>query len=81
MSASTREIVGMTLGRTARMWRNKLDERLSPLGLTQARWLVLMHLSRMGGERSLRPLWVWRARPSCACWTVLSVWALCSAWE
>ena len=50
MSASTRELVGMTVARTARMWRNKLDERLSPLGLTQARWLVLMYLSRMGGE-------------------------------
>ena len=50
MSASTREIVGLTIARTARMWRNKLDERLSPLGLTQARWLVLMYLSRMGGE-------------------------------
>ena len=56
MSASTREIVGMTLGRTARMWRNKLDERLSPLGLTQARWLVLMHLSRMGGEAPQKEL-------------------------
>ena len=50
MSASTRELVGITISRTARMWRNKLDERLSPLGLTQARWLVLMHLSRMGGD-------------------------------
>ena len=50
MSASTRELVGITISRTARMWRTKLDERLSPLGLTQARWLVLMHLSRMGGE-------------------------------
>lgn len=50
MSASTREAVGMTIARTARTWRTKLDERLSPLGLTQARWLVLMHLSRMDGE-------------------------------
>lgn len=56
MSASTREIVGMTIARTARMWRNKLDERLSPLGLTQARWLVLMHLSRMGGEAPQKEL-------------------------
>ena len=40
MSASTRELVGITISRTARMWRNKLDERLSPLGLTQARWLL-----------------------------------------
>ena len=50
MSTSIREHVGITIGRTARTWRTKLDEQLSPLGLTQARWLVLMHLSRMGGE-------------------------------
>ena len=50
MSTSIREHVGITISRTARTWRTKLDERLSPLGLTQARWLVLMHLSRMGGE-------------------------------
>lgn len=56
MSSSTREIVGMTIARTARMWRTKLDERLSPLGLTQARWLVLMHLSRMGGEAPQKEL-------------------------
>lgn len=56
MSVSTREIVGMTIARAARMWRTKLDERLSPLGLTQARWLVLMHLSRMGGEAPQKEL-------------------------
>ena len=50
MSTSIREHVGITISRTARTWRTKLDERLSLLGLTQARWLVLMHLSRMGGE-------------------------------
>ena len=50
MSTSVREHVGITISRTARTWRTKLDERLSPLGLTQARWLVLIHLSRMGGE-------------------------------
>jgi len=50
MSTSIRENVGITISRTARTWRTKLDERLSPLGLTQARWLVLMHLSRMDGE-------------------------------
>ena len=50
MSTSVREHVGITISRTARTWRTKLDERLSPLGLTQSRWLVLMHLSRMGGE-------------------------------
>ena len=50
MSASTRDLVGIIINRTSRTWRTKLDERLSHLGLTQARWLVLMHLSRMNGK-------------------------------
>ena len=56
MSTSIREHVGITISKTARTWRTKLDERLSPLGLTQARWLVLMHLSRMGGEAPQKEL-------------------------
>jgi len=35
----------MLLGETARIWRTKLDQRLRPLGLSQAKWLVLLHLS------------------------------------
>ena len=30
---------------TARAWRLKLDERLKPMGLSQAKWRTLMHLS------------------------------------
>ena len=56
MSTSIRENVGITISRTARTWRTKLDERLSHLGLTQARWLVLIHLSRMGGEAPQKEL-------------------------
>ena len=33
------------LGETARSWRNKLDQRLRPLGMSQAKWLVLLHLN------------------------------------
>ena len=40
--------LGPLLGETARLWRNKLDERLRPLGLSQAKWLVLLHLSKEG---------------------------------
>ena len=29
--------------------RTRLDERLAPLGLTQAKWLILLYLSRNGG--------------------------------
>jgi MarR family transcriptional regulator, transcriptional regulator for hemolysin len=37
---------GFFLGSTARAWRLKLDERLRPMGLSQARWRTLLHLSR-----------------------------------
>jgi MarR family transcriptional regulator, transcriptional regulator for hemolysin len=30
---------------TARAWRTKLDHRLKPLGLSQAKWRTLLHLS------------------------------------
>jgi MarR family transcriptional regulator for hemolysin len=37
---------GFLLGGTARAWRLKLDERLKPMGLSQARWRTLFYLSR-----------------------------------
>src|SRR5207247_1527794 len=36
---------GQLLHGTARVWRQKLDERLKPMGLSQAKWRTLMHLS------------------------------------
>ena len=36
----------MMLFKTAGAWRNELDRRLKPLGLSQAKWRTLMHLSR-----------------------------------
>ncbi len=33
---------------TARAWRSKLDQRLKPLGLSQAKWRTLLHLSLAG---------------------------------
>lgn len=42
------EQLGMAIGEVSRIWRAKLDERLRPLGLSQSRWLVLLHLSRRG---------------------------------
>jgi MarR family transcriptional regulator for hemolysin len=41
-----RDRIGVELARTARLWRARLDERLAPLGLTQARWVTLLYLSR-----------------------------------
>src|SRR5436309_13875205 len=39
------ETFGHLLHGTARTWRQKLDERLKPMGLSQAKWRHLMHLS------------------------------------
>src|SRR5437879_12979600 len=41
----TAETLGQLLHGTARAWRQKLDERLKPMGLSQAEWRTLMHLS------------------------------------
>ena len=40
------ETVGQLVQDTARVWRNKLDQRLRPLGLSQAKWRTLAHLAR-----------------------------------
>ena len=40
------ETFGPLLGGTARAWRMKLDQRLEPMGLSQAKWRTLIHLSR-----------------------------------
>ena len=37
---------GMQLTHLSRAWRAELDRRLVELGLSQARWLVLLHLAR-----------------------------------
>jgi MarR family transcriptional regulator for hemolysin len=39
------ETFGPLLHGTARAWRLKLDERLKPMGLSQAKWRTLLHLS------------------------------------
>lgn len=47
MSASDDpEKIGQMIGETARFWRHRLDQRLRPLGLTQAKWRTIAHLSR-----------------------------------
>jgi MarR family transcriptional regulator for hemolysin len=50
MGQSTpRDRIGFDLSRMARLWRSRLDERLAPLGLTQAKWVILLHLSQGDG--------------------------------
>jgi MarR family transcriptional regulator for hemolysin len=39
------ENLGHLLHGTARAWRQKLDQRLKPMGLSLAKWRTLMHLS------------------------------------
>lgn len=42
---TTRELFGIAIGDCARIWRNKVNERLRPLGLSQGTWLTLWNLS------------------------------------
>jgi MarR family transcriptional regulator, transcriptional regulator for hemolysin len=46
MSEIDPETIGQLVQETARVWRHKLDQRLHPLGLSQAKWRTLAHLSR-----------------------------------
>ncbi|UVE18990.1 MarR family transcriptional regulator [Pseudomonas sp. LS44] len=47
---------GMQLSHLSRAWRAELDRRLVGLGLSQARWLVLLHLSRFEAMPTQREL-------------------------
>ncbi len=42
------QLLGSAVAQLARTWRSELDRRLSGLGLSQARWLVLLYLKRLG---------------------------------
>jgi MarR family transcriptional regulator for hemolysin len=46
----------MQLAHMSRGWRAELDRRLAGLGLSQARWLVLLHLARFGEPPTQREL-------------------------
>lgn len=50
------ENLGQLLGSTARAWRLALDRRLQPLGLSRARWLVLLHLANADRPLSQKEL-------------------------
>jgi MarR family transcriptional regulator for hemolysin len=47
---------GMQLASLSRGWRAELDRRLADLGLSQARWLVLLHLARFQEAPTQREL-------------------------
>jgi MarR family transcriptional regulator for hemolysin len=46
--ARTQWRLGVTISRIARRWRGRLDARIAEFGLTEARWLALLHLARGG---------------------------------
>ncbi|BAN47636.1 MarR family transcriptional regulator [Metapseudomonas resinovorans] len=46
----------MQLAQMSRAWRAELDRRLAGMGLSQARWLVLLHLSRFEEPPTQREL-------------------------
>ena len=47
---------GMQLAQMSRGWRAELDRRLAGLGMSQARWLVLLHLARFDEAPTQREL-------------------------
>src|SRR3954464_13892215 len=49
MPPAQSEHFGPLLHGVARAWRLKLDQRLKPLGLSQAKWRTLLHLYRSEG--------------------------------
>lgn len=48
--------IGILLQDTARAWRLKLDQRLRPLGLSQAKWRALVLVDRAGDGVTQREL-------------------------
>ena len=49
MSSADFERFGPLLHGVARAWRLKLDQRLKPMGLSQAKWRTLLHLALAQG--------------------------------
>lgn len=47
---------GMQLAQLSRGWRAELDRRLVGMGLSQARWLVLLHVARFAEPPTQREL-------------------------
>lgn len=56
MSQSDQHRFAMQLAQLSRSWRAELDRRLAGLGLSQARWLVLLHLARFDAPPTQREL-------------------------
>jgi MarR family transcriptional regulator, transcriptional regulator for hemolysin len=46
-SMSVQEKFGMAIGDVGRLWRDRLNRRLKPIGLSQTKWRALLYLSRL----------------------------------
>ena len=55
-SKDSHEQLGQLLHLVAKAWRQELDRRLKPLGLTRTKWLALIFISRNSGGISQREL-------------------------
>jgi len=51
-----KETFGFLLAETARTWRTRLNQRLRPLGLSQAKWQVLVHLNMARSDLTQKEL-------------------------
>ncbi|MEH6491407.1 MarR family winged helix-turn-helix transcriptional regulator [Halopseudomonas sp.] len=40
--------MGAALGRVHRLWRGAINQAVGELGMTEARWAVMMHLDKLG---------------------------------
>lgn len=56
MSLTDQHRFAMQVAQLSRSWRAELDRRLVDLGLSQARWLVLLHLGRFAELPTQREL-------------------------
>ena len=50
------EVLGLLIAGLSKGWREELDRRLRPLGLTRAQWQALLWVSRAGGALVQREL-------------------------
>lgn len=56
MSHPDQHRFAMQVSQLSRAWRSEMDRRLGSLGLSQARWLVLLHLARFSEMPTQREL-------------------------
>lgn len=50
------EVFPVMMAETSRAWRSLMDERLRGLGLSQAKWLALLHVHRGGTDMTQKEL-------------------------